>query len=139
MDPDEPVSCGGGSVDRVRVVAGEVGMRMRWSRMTALRVVRRAVVFDGLLAATGAALAGGHVDARKASHLAGRVRDLPYQAALAVQDVVLPDADQCSQAQFEQRVEHAIHLVDAEGATARHAKARGGRRVTHPRQRPDGM
>jgi hypothetical protein len=52
---------------------------------------------------------------------------------------VLPDADQCSHAQFEQRVEHAIALVDAEGAALRHATAREGRRVTHPRRRPDGM
>jgi hypothetical protein len=97
------------------------------------------VLLDGLLQATGAALATGHVDARKADTLVRRARDLPYEATLAVEDAVLPDADQCSHAQFEQRVEHPIALVDAEGAALRHAKAREGRRVTHPRRRPDGM
>jgi hypothetical protein len=139
MDPDRTPGCGAAPVGRERVVAGEVGMRLRLPVLTASRVVRDAVLLDGLLQATGAALATGHVDARKADTLVRRARDLPYEATLAVEDAVLPDADQCSHAQFEQRVEHAIALVDAEGAALRHAKAREGRRVTHPRRRPDGM
>jgi hypothetical protein len=139
MDPDRTPGCGAAPVGRERVVAGEVGMRLRLPVLTASRVVRDAVLLDGLLQATGAALATGHVDARKADTLVRRARDLPYEASLAVEDAVLPDADQCSHAQFEQRVEHAIALVDAEGAALRHATARQGRRVTHPRRRPDGM
>ncbi|NKY11037.1 HNH endonuclease signature motif containing protein [Cellulomonas hominis] len=139
MDPDRTPGRGAAPVGRERVVAGEVGMRLRLPVLTASRVVRDAVLLDGLLQATGAALASGHVDARKADTLVRRARDLPYEATLAVEDAVLPDADQCSHAQFEQRVEHAIALVDAEGAALRHAKAREGRRVTHPRRRPDGM
>jgi hypothetical protein len=139
MDPDRTPGCGAAPVGRERVVAGEVGMRLRLPVLTASRVVRDAVLLDGLLQATGAALATGHVDARKADTLVRRARDLPYEATLAVEDAVLPDADQCSHAQFEQRVEHPIALVDAEGAALRHAKAREGRRVTHPRRRPDGM
>lgn len=138
MDPGAPV----GSGDRVgsaRVVAFEVGARLRWAQLTAQRVVRRAVQLDGLLIATGAALAAGHVDSRKAGYLADRAQDLSHQAALAVEDAVLPDAGQCSGRQFEQRVEHAIRLVDAEGAAARHALAREGRRVSRPRARAEGM
>jgi hypothetical protein len=139
MDPDRTPGCGVAPVGRERVVAGEVGMRLRLPVLTASRVVRDAVLLDGLLQATGQALATGHVDARKADTLVRRARDLPYEVSLAVEDAVLPDADQCSHAQFEQRVEHAIALVDAEGAALRHATAREGRRVTHPRRRPDGM
>ncbi|GEL46810.1 hypothetical protein CHO01_19260 [Cellulomonas hominis] len=139
MDPDRTPGRGAAPVGRERVVAGEVGMRLRLPVLTASRVVRDAVLLDGLLQATGAALASGHVDARKADTLVRRARDLPYEVSLAVEDAVLPDADQCSHAQFEQRVEHAIALVDAEGAALRHATAREGRRVTHPRRRPDGM
>jgi hypothetical protein len=139
MDPDRTPGRGAAPVGRERVVAGEVGMRLRLPVLTASRVVRDAVLLDGLLQATGAALAAGHVDARKADTLVRRARDLPYEATLAVEDAVLPDADQCSHAQFEQRVEHAIALVDAEGAALRHVRAREGRRVTHPRRRPDGM
>nr|WP_247600671.1 DUF222 domain-containing protein [Cellulomonas hominis] len=139
MDPDRTPGRGAAPVGRERVVAGEVGMRLRLPVLTASRVVRDAVLLDGLLQATGQALAAGHVDARKADTLVRRARDLPYEVSLAVEDAVLPDADQCSHAQFEQRVEHAIALVDAEGAALRHATARQGRRVTHPRRRPDGM
>ncbi|WP_239200471.1 DUF222 domain-containing protein, partial [Cellulomonas sp. ACRRI] len=59
--------------------------------------------------------------------------------AHAVEDAVLPDADQCSVAQLRQRVEREIRLADPQGAAGRHDRARCTRKVSHPRPQPDGM
>ncbi|WP_203670314.1 DUF222 domain-containing protein, partial [Cellulomonas pakistanensis] len=64
---------------------------------------------------------------------------MPWQVAHAVEDAVLPEADQCSVAEFRQRVAREVRLVDPDGAAGRHVRARSGRRVTHPRSRPHGM
>ncbi|WP_187365416.1 DUF222 domain-containing protein, partial [Cellulosimicrobium cellulans] len=65
--------------------------------------------------------------------------DLPYQAAHAVEDAVLPDAAQCSRRQLEQRVAREVRIADPKGEAGRHTLARRGRRVTRPRRRPHGM
>src|SRR6478736_4162733 len=121
------------------VAGDELAMRLGWARMTASRVVRRAVVLDGLLGATGEALEAGHVDAAKAEVLAAALTDQSFQVAHAVEDAVLPDADQCSVAELRQRVQREIRLADPDGAANRHERARCTRRVTHPRPQADGM
>ncbi|MET0433855.1 MAG: DUF222 domain-containing protein [Cellulomonas sp.] len=121
------------------VAGDELAMRLGWPRVTATKTVHRALVLDGMLGATREALEVGHLDAGKAQVLTSGLADLPFQVAHAVEDAVLPDADQCSVAELRQRVAREIRLVDPEGAADRRERARCTRRVTHPRPQPDGM
>ncbi|HYQ76864.1 HNH endonuclease signature motif containing protein, partial [Cellulomonas sp.] len=138
MRPDwSPLA--GAPPTQTSVAGDELAMRLGWARMTANRVVRRAVVLDGMLAGTREALEAGHVDAAKAEVLAAALTDQSFQVAHAVEDAVLPDADQCSVAELRQRVQREIRLADPDGAANRHERARCTRRVTHPRPQADGM
>src|SRR6478735_579240 len=138
MRPDwSPLA--GAPPTQTSVAGDELAMRLGWARMTASRVVRRAVVLDGMLGATREALEAGHVDAAKAEVLAAALTDQSFQVAHAVEDAVLPDADQCSVAELRQRVQREIRLADPDGAANRHERARCTRRLTHPRPQPDGM
>ncbi|TKR24737.1 DUF222 domain-containing protein [Cellulomonas hominis] len=121
------------------VAGDELAMRLGWSMMTANKAVHRALVLGSVLAATREALETGHIDAGKAEVLAAGLTDLPYQAAHAVEDTVLPDAHQCSRRQLEQRVAREVRLADPDGEAGRHTRARCTRRVTRPRRRPHGM
>ncbi|WP_254630899.1 HNH endonuclease signature motif containing protein [Cellulomonas sp. GbtcB1] len=104
-----------------------------------MKTVHRALVLDGMLGATREALEVGHLDPAKAQVLTAELADLPFQVAHAVEDAVLPEADQCSVAELRQRVAREIRLVDPEGAAARRERARCTRKVSHPRPQPDGM
>jgi hypothetical protein len=121
------------------VAGDELAMRLGWARVSANRTVNRALLLTGMLAATGEALETGHIDAAKADVIATGLTDLPYQAAHAVENAVLPDAHQCSRKQLEQRVAREVRRADPHGEAGRHTLARRGRRVTHPQQRPHGM
>ncbi|MCG7286992.1 hypothetical protein MHY85_13540, partial [Cellulomonas sp. ACRRI] len=93
------------------VAGDELAMRLGWSLMTANKAVHRALTLDGMLAATRQALEVGHIDAGKAEVLAAGLIDLPYEAAHAVEDAVLPDAAQCSRRQLEQRVAREVRIA----------------------------
>src|SRR6478735_937556 len=121
------------------VAGDELAMRLGWPRVTATKTVHRALVLDGMLGATREALEVGHLDAAKAQVLTSGLADLSFQVAHAVEDAVLPEADQCSVAELRQRVAREIRLVDPEGAAARRERARCTRKVSHPRPQPDGM
>jgi hypothetical protein len=121
------------------VAGDELAMRLGWPRVTATKTVHRALVLDGMLGATREALESGHLDPAKAQVLTTGLADLSFQAAHAVEDAVLPDADQCSVAELRQRVQREIRLVDPDGAAGRHDRARRTRKVSHPRPQPDGM
>ncbi|WP_217615929.1 HNH endonuclease signature motif containing protein [Cellulomonas sp. GbtcB1] len=121
------------------VAGDELAMRLGWPRVTATKTVHRALVLDGMLGATREALEVGHLDPAKAQVLTTGLADLPFQVAHAVEDAVLPEADQCSVAELRQRVEREIRLVDPEGAASRRERARCTRKVSHPRPQPDGM
>jgi hypothetical protein len=121
------------------VAGDELAMRLGWSLMTANKTVHRALTLDGMLAATREALETGHIDAGKTEVLASALIDLPYQAAHAVEDAVLPDAAHCSRRQLEQRVAREVRLADPQGEAGRNTRARCSRRVTRPRPRPHGM
>jgi hypothetical protein len=121
------------------VAGDELAMRLGWSLMTANKTVHRALTLDGMLAATREALETGHIDAGKTEVLAAALIDLPYQAAHAVEDAVLPDAAQCSRRQLEQRVAREVRIADPTGEAGRNTRARCSRRVTRPRRRPHGM
>jgi len=138
MRPDWSPLAGAPPTQRC-VAADELRARLGWSQMTATKTVHRALFLDGMLAATCEALETGHVDAAKADVLATLLRDLPYQAAHAVEDAVLPEAAQCSVSQFRQRVEREVRLADPDGEARRHLRERRTRRVSRPRARAHGM
>jgi hypothetical protein len=121
------------------VAGDELVMRLGWPRVTAMKTVHRALVLDGMLGATREALEVGHLDPAKAQVLTAELADLSFQVAHAVEDAVLPEADQCSVAELRQRVAREIRLVDPEGAASRRERARCTRKVSHPRPQPDGM
>src|SRR6478736_3746176 len=106
------------------VAGDELAMRLGWPRVTATKTVHRALVLDGMLGATREALEVGHLDAGKAQVLTAELADLSFQVAHAVEDAVLPEADQCSVAELRQRVAREIRLVDPEGAAGRSERAR---------------
>jgi hypothetical protein len=138
MRPDWSPLAGAPPTQRC-VAADELRARLGWSQLTATKTVYRALFLDGMLASTREALETGHVDAAKADVLATLLRDLPYQAAHAVEDAVLPDAGRCSVSQFRQRVEREVRLVDPDGEARRHQRERRTRKVSHPRARAHGM
>ncbi|WP_431835603.1 DUF222 domain-containing protein [Cellulomonas sp. Y8] len=121
------------------VAGDELAMRLGWPRVTAMKTVHRALVLDGMLGATRKALEVGHLDPGQAQVMTAELADLSFQVAHAVEDAVLPEADQCSVAELRQRVEREIRLVDPEGAASRRERARCTRRVSHPRPQADGM
>jgi len=124
----------------LRSVAGdELAMRLATSPLTANRLVREGLAFEGQLYATGEALAAGRLDAARASLLVQRLGELPEPITVAVEDRLLPVAHRRSLAQLRLDIEHALADIDPEEAAARHAQARRGRRVTRPRPEADGM
>ncbi|MFD1505004.1 DUF222 domain-containing protein [Georgenia yuyongxinii] len=117
----------------------ELAMRLGVTRQSAAKVVSTALAISGPLAATGQALANGHLDARKAEMIATALEHQPYPVCEAVQDAVLPTAAGRTHPQLAQDLTKALIAADHHAAQARHRTARDGRRVNHPRHLPDGM
>ncbi|WP_203670315.1 DUF222 domain-containing protein, partial [Cellulomonas pakistanensis] len=65
MSPDWSPLAGAPPVQS-SVAGDELSARLGWSRGAANKTVHRALVLDGMLTATGQALAAGHLDAAKA-------------------------------------------------------------------------
>lgn len=123
-----------------RSVAGdELAFRLGSSRWTTNGLVREGLAFEGHLHATGAALADGRIDARKARVLVDRLWDLPPQLTALVEDRVLPTAPERPVSRLRRDVEEALLAVDPADAVERHEHARTRRHVTRPRVEPDGM
>ncbi len=139
--PDGPVPVGRGHrrYTTLRATGTEIAIRTGCSVRAGELLARDGRLFEGALAATGGALARGLIDARTARAIADRLADLPLQTALDVQDRVLPGAGLRSPAQVDRDLTRALVEVDAAEASARHRRARGGRRVCHPTLLPDGM
>ena len=135
-----PWSPWAGAAPGVTCVAGdELSMRLAESRPACHRLVRDGALLGTVLMATGTALASGRIDPPKAAVLSQRLAGVAHQVAHAVEDEVLPDAERCTRDQFARRVERALIEADPDGALDRHAQARSTRRVTRPRNQPDGM
>ncbi|WP_182111408.1 HNH endonuclease signature motif containing protein [Actinotalea sp. JY-7876] len=79
--------------------------------------------------AVGDALARGEIDVRRATVLTDELRRLPDAAAQDVALSVLPGARTCTAPQLRSRLRRMELLRDPDGAAARHADARGQRRV----------
>src|SRR5665648_615037 len=90
MNPAWPASAG--NVAEPNVAGEELAMRLGCSRRHARLLVRDGRAFAGALAWTGDALERGQIDVAKARILVEGLDRVPVGLALAVQDLLLPDA-----------------------------------------------
>lgn len=121
-------------------VAGEeLALRLGVTRHAARALIREGVAYDGPLAATGRALATGHLDPAKARLITDRLADFPYEVIDPVECRVLPDADRRTAPQLARDLERAILEVMGPHTDALHDRARATRRISRPRVLPDGM
>ena len=138
MNPDWPREAQVADPD---VAGDELAMRLVCSRFRGRQLVREGRAFLGALAATGSALARGHIDTARARALVDAL-DRPgvgVELALEVQAAVLGAAPGRTAGQLRRDVAGALIRLDPEGADARHRAARRTRRVERPRTLPDGM
>lgn len=121
-------------------VAGEeLALRLGITRVGARSLIREGIAYDGPLAATGRALATGHLDPAKARLIADRLADLPYQVTDAVECAVLPGADRRTAPQLARDLEREIIVALGSRTDDVRDRARATRRVGRPRVLPDGM
>ncbi len=139
--PEGPVPVGRGHrrYSTLRATGTEIAIRTGCTVRSGELLARDGRLFEGLLSATGSALARGQIDLRKARALANRLVDLPMETALDVQAAVLPGAGLRSPAQVDRDLGRALAALDTAESTARHRRARDTRRVCHPTVLPDGM
>ncbi len=126
-------------VTREDQAATSLAWRLQAPRHEMHALVRAGNAYRGTLAATGRAVAGGQIDARRAQVLVERLHDQPEHVAASVQDLVLPHAPGRTATQVRQDVERALIEVDPGRSAERHERARAGRRVSRPQVLPDGM
>ena len=139
--PEGPLPVGRGyrRYSTLRATGTEIAIRTGCTVRSGELIARDGRLFDGVLAATGTALARGQIDARKARRIADRLDGAPLETALDVQALVLTGAGLRSPAQLERDLSRALIEVDVEEASARHRRARNDRRVCRPRVLPDGI
>lgn len=125
--------------DGRHAVATELAMSEGTTRQSAERLVRSAVLLNGMLLATGSALEGGSLSPMKADIIVEALAGVPYPVAWAVEEIVLPRAGAWTPPELARKVQQALIEVDPQEAERRARDARGRRRVCHPRVRPDGM
>ncbi len=139
--PDGPLQVGRGHrrYTTLRATGTEIAIRTGCTVRSGELLTRDGLLFDGVLAVTGCALARGQIDARKARMIADRLDGAPLETALDVQAQILPEAGLRSPVQLERDLTRALLEVDTEEAAARHRRARRDRRACRPRILPDGM
>lgn len=125
--------------DGRHAVATELAMSEGTTRQSAERLVRSAVLLNGMLLATGSALEAGTLSPTKADVIVEALAEVPYSVAWAVEEIVLPHAGGWTPPELARKVQQALIEVDPHEAERRARNARGRRRVCHPRVRPDGM
>lgn len=116
----------------------EIALALSVSRFAAIGLLDRSRRLDDTLHDTQAAFEAGEVDGFKVRLICEAVRYLDDAQAVWVQDQVLDLAPRQSVAQLRAALARAVIAVDAQGANARHRRARKGRRVGVG-QEADGM
>ncbi len=127
------------SAGRTGAAAHEIAMRLGLTRQAAQAVIDDGLAFEETLAPVGEFLAGGRIDLARARAFVDALGDSPAPTAVDVQEVVLPRAPSRTAPEVRRDLAAALIAVDPAEATARHARARDGRRVNHPSVLPDGM
>lgn len=123
-----------------RDVAGdELAVRLRITTRAGADLVRRGRALEGVLLATGQALAAGVIDAARARVIIDGLDHVPPEVAATVEDQVLGRAPQRTVAQLRADVAKALIAVDAEAAADRSRYRATQRRISRPRAHPDGI
>ncbi|HEY8718030.1 DUF222 domain-containing protein, partial [Pengzhenrongella sp.] len=134
MNPDWPVA-----VSQPGIVGEEVATRLGTSRRAGRELVEAGLLFAHQLMATGDALEVGDLDWGKAKIVVAALKDVPWQVAQVVEDVVLPTAGERTPTQLRADLQKALIAVDPADAEKRTARAVDTRRVCKPKVLPDGM
>lgn len=121
------------------IAADELSLRLGISRRAAKRLVASGRLMGGAGIPTGEALASGELDAWKADLILEAIAELGADAALAVQDRVLPKARHLGQGRLRRELAAAVAAVDPTDFEERCAEAARSRRVDRPRALPNGM
>ncbi|MCU1677358.1 MAG: hypothetical protein JWM93_2116 [Frankiales bacterium] len=116
----------------------EAALALRLAPRSAVAIVRRARARCGELRRVGAALADGTLLATQANGLTDAIALLDAEVVDKVLDRVLPVAGAETRATLEKLTQRAIIEADADGAAARHEKAKADRGVCVIAQ-PEGM
>ncbi|WP_299278056.1 DUF222 domain-containing protein [uncultured Georgenia sp.] len=125
---------------RGECVAGqELSMRLRVSKLSAIRLAACGRAFGAMFQPTGQALEAGLIDYPRAQAIVTTLQDLPAEVAMAAQWEVLPKAPGRTLRQVQHDLAKAVIAVDPDSADARHRAARQKRCVHRPRALPDGM
>ncbi|GAA4424270.1 hypothetical protein GCM10023169_20750 [Georgenia halophila] len=117
----------------------EIAMRLAVSRREASRMVRVGAGLGDRFSETGAALAAGAIDYRKAETIVTTLDGSSAPVAWTVEHDVLDRADGRTRGQIETDLHDSLVSVDPEDARLRHTRARSRRRVERTRVLPDGM
>ncbi|GAA3232834.1 HNH endonuclease signature motif containing protein [Pseudonocardia petroleophila] len=107
----------------------EIALALSISRSTAGARLAQARRLTETLTATLAAHEAGEIDGSKVRAICDATHPLFEDAAVRVQDRVLPAAARQSRAQLVAALRRAVIAIDPEGANERHARARRDRRV----------
>ena len=121
------------------VIGQELAMRLRITRMAAIKMVAAGRAFGGMFEPTGRALEDGQIDYPRAMAIVTTLLDLPAEVALAAQWEVLDKAPGRTLRQVQNDLARAVIAVDPDSADDRHRAARAKRCVNRPRPLPDGM
>ncbi|WP_188037354.1 HNH endonuclease signature motif containing protein [Actinotalea sp. JY-7885] len=113
---------------RGEFLAEEVAVALSVTRHVAEDKVALAAGLERIPAAADA-LAGGRIDARRATVLCEELARLPQDVAQAVSSAVLPGAGSCTAPQLRSRLRRMELLRDPDGARRRHERACAERRV----------
>ena len=128
-----------GRVEVKGQAACEIAMRLGISSQRAGLLVGEGLLFNGVLADVGAALAEGLIDAGKAGLFAKVLGDQEAAVAFAVMDTLLPIAPGKPHAQLEKALNAELIRVDPAAAAKRFERAMRLRRLEQVQLRPDGM
>ncbi|HEY8717414.1 HNH endonuclease signature motif containing protein [Pengzhenrongella sp.] len=134
MNPDWPIT-----VAEPCVAGEEVAARLGACRQTGRDLLEASRLFAHELIATGYALEAGDLDWGKAKIVIAALKNIPWQVAQQVEEVVLPGAGERTPTQLRKDLQKALIAVDPVDAEDRVVRAVDERRVCHPKVLPDGM
>lgn len=119
------------------VAADELTVRLRITHRAGTDLIRRGRALEGVLEATGHALAAGTIDPARARAIIDGLEHVPPEVAATVEEQVLPRAPRRTVAQLRSDVARTLIAVDADAAAQRARHRTHQRRVSRPRAHGD--
>ena len=126
-------------VGDVSIAGDELAIRLGITKPAARRLIRSGEVMEAVGIPTAMALEAGDIDGAKADVVLSAIDPLGADAALDVQDRVLPKATHVTVGMLRREVAAACAAVDPEQFEDRCARTAQTRRVNRPRVLPHGM